>query len=88
MDAPAVGKLADALLLAAATNTSCSLSVREEAIAGARGLHSRRLSATGAVVVGSVITKVPSAPFQVPGMRLLRRIGKSATPALQLPKAA
>ena len=88
VDAPAVGKLADALLLAAATGHVVFVIGAGKSHRGRARAALRRLSATGAVVVGSVITKVPSAPFQVPGMRLLRRIRKSGTPALQLPKAA
>jgi capsular exopolysaccharide synthesis family protein len=88
IDAPAVGNLADAPLLAAASGYVMFVIAAGTNHRGRARAALRRLGATGATIVGSVITKVPSTPFNVPAAGLLRRLRKPGAQPPQLPKAA
>jgi capsular exopolysaccharide synthesis family protein len=88
IDAPGVTNLADAPLLAAASGYVLFVIASGTNHRGRAKTALRRLSATGATIVGSVITKVPSRPFNVPARRLLRRLRKPEAQLPQLPKAA
>ena len=68
VDAPPVSNLADAPLLAAATGHVMFVIGAGKNHRGRARAALRRLGATDAVVIGSIITKVPSTPFRVPGI--------------------
>jgi succinoglycan biosynthesis transport protein ExoP len=79
IDAPPVATLADAPLLAAASEYVIFVIAAGTNHRGRARATMRRLSATGTTILGGVITKVPSASFQVPlaYQYVRRRLGKS-----------
>jgi capsular exopolysaccharide synthesis family protein len=85
IDAPPVATLADAPLLAAASEYVIFVIAAGTNHRGRAKATMRRLSATGATIIGGVITKVPSASFKVPlAYQYVRnRLGKSETREIQ-----
>ena len=85
IDAPPVATLADAPLLAAASEYVIFVIAAGTNHRGRARATMRRLSATGATILGGVITKVPSAAFKVPLAYeyVRRRLGKSESSDIQ-----
>ena len=84
-DAPPVATLADAPLLAAASEYVIFVIAAGTNHRGRARATMRRLSATGATILGGVITKVPSASFKVPlaYQYVRKRLGKSESSDIQ-----
>jgi len=84
-DAPPVATLADAPLLAAASEYVIFVVAAGTNHRGRARATMRRLSATGATILGGVITKVPSPAFKVPlaYQYVRRRLGKSESSDIQ-----
>jgi len=85
IDAPPVATLADAPLIAAASEYVIFVIAAGTNHGGRARATMRRLSATGATILGGVITKVPSAAFKVPlaYQYVRRRLGKSESSDIQ-----
>ena len=85
IDAPPVATLADAPLIAAASEFVIFVIAAGTNHRGRARATMRRLSATGATILGGVITKVPSTSFKVPlaYQYVRRRLGKSESSDIQ-----